>query len=260
MAGEVVLAYLASRFHSVPMPTMLASSAYSKAVGLATNVSLAFLGLLLMPSDRQGIGGEFNLPLLFKTAVGMLLAVLILALVFPRLLHVVANLIRKLFRVARMPEQASKWRVLAAKVADGLDRTAEHFAALRKAGPATAAKVVGATLLINVVFSCIFLLGFMAVGYYPAFYQVLLFNSMLMVVFIATMIFLGALGTMELTAITYWSQVTGLGASEIVVVLAAVRLWQFVEMASALFVFCRYLSKLSAQDAKALFERKGPPT
>jgi len=257
--GELVLAYLGSRFHSVSMPHMLASSTFTKAVGLATNAALALLGLVLLPAPEAG-GSEVSFSRLFNTAVAVLLGVLVAALAFPRLLNVGSRIMRLAFRVEQGPEAASKWRMLAAKVSNGVDRTAEHFAALRRMDLGTAARLVGATLVINIAFCCVLSLGFLAVGHLPPFHQILLFNSILSIVLISTMFFMGALGTMEVTTVAYWSQATGLGVSEIVVVLLAVRLWQFVEMGTAMCIFYRYLSRLTGQETKELLDHRQPPS
>lgn len=253
MGGELVTAYLGSKFYKVKMPFMLASSAYSKVVALATNVSLALVGLLLMPPVSE-TGRLPGLTLLFKVALGGLLAAALLALMFPGLVEFGGKVLRWMFRVSR-PEP-TRWSKFAGKAANGLDKTAELFRTLRRTGIRTTLKLVSVTLLVNCAFSFALVVGFISVGYWPEFYQVLLFYSVLIIIFITTMIFVGGVGAVELTAIAYWSQITGLNSAEILVAMLAVKLWQLFEMGTAMFLLQGYFSRLPKEDVMALLRRR----
>lgn len=262
MGGELVQAYFLSRFYSVPMPAVLASSAYTKVVGLATNVCLALVGIWLMPAARlDGLtgGGVLTLSLLLKVCLAALLTALVVALVFPGVVRWSASLLRRIFRVATSDKPLSRIRSLAARAADGLESTAGMFSSLRTAGLKTTLKVVGVTLLINATFSTCMFLGFRAVGYWPVLYQLFLFYSMLTIILISAMIFLGGIAATELAALAYWTHLTGLSTSEILVAMLAVKTWQVLEMATAVVLLFRFLSHLSKEEVTSLFRKRKAP-
>jgi hypothetical protein len=260
MGGELVQAYFLKRFFHVPMPAVLASSAYTKVVGLATNVCLAMVGIWLMPADKgQDSSGIFTLSLLLKVSLGGLLAALTVGLVFPGVVRWGASLMRRVFRTTDGATNPSRFRSLAAKAADGLERTAGLFSTLRTAGPMTTLKVIGVTLLINSVFSTCMLLGFLAVGYTPALYLLFLFYSMLTIVLVSAMIILAGIAATELAALAFWVHLTGLSASEVLVAMLAVKTWQIFEMATAMVLTFRFLSHLSKDEIKSLLLRRQTP-
>jgi len=186
------------------------------------------------------------------------LLTIVFALVFPNLVHWGAGLLRRMFKLEQQGDRAGRSRAMLVKTSDGLDQTAEHFKALRKGGLATPLKIVGLTLLINVAFSTSLFLGFLAIGYVPVFWQILVFYSVLTIVFISALVFFGGAGAAELTAVAYWSYLTGLSISEIVVAMLAVKAWQFAEMTGAIYFLVRYISRLSKGEISALFKRKIP--
>ena len=256
MGGEVVQAYFASKYHQLSMPHMLAASVYTKVIGLATNVSIAFLAIWLMPA--QAAEGIFTVRNFVQA--GLLAAVLglVCAVAFPDLVHFSARLMRRFFKLKPPDEDTKRLQATLWKAADGLDQTAEHFRRLRRGGVLVALKIAAITLLINVTFSAALLLGFVAIGYIPPFYLLVLFYSILTLVFLSAMVFLGGLAASELAAMTYWSYLTGLSISEILVALLAVKVWQLAEITSAGVVLWRYISRLSSSEASSLFKKKIP--
>jgi hypothetical protein len=254
MGGEVVSSYLVSRFHSVSMPHMLATSAYTKVVGLTVNVGMALAGVILMPEsdDPESIFGPKTL---IKGALVVLLAGLALALLFPRAVRVGTALMRRLLRLGEREGEPGRFRALAARVAEGLDRTADHFVTLRKGGLGPAVRICLATVLINLSFSGSLVLGFLAVGYVPVLYEVLMFYSVLTIVFFVAMIFLMGMAATELTAIAFWSQLTGLSVSEILVAMLAVKMWQAIELALAALIFYGYARRIPEEEFRSIFKR-----
>lgn len=254
MGGELVTAYLASRFYCVPMPYALASSVFTKVVGLATNVTISLVGIALIPGSTPG-ATMFDIKLLLEAGLFLLLAAIVGSLVFPTLVNLLARVIRRVFKVGVVTDSPGRLRILASRIADGLDSTAGHFRTLRKGGWRLPAKVSAVTVLINVTFSCSIILGFLAVGYTPLIYEVFIFYSVLVLIFLVAMVFLGGIAAMELTALAYWSQLTGLSASEILVAMLAVKVWQIFEMASAAMFLFRYISRLERGEVLAMFAK-----
>ena len=257
MGGELVQAYFVSKFHSLSMPHMLAASAYTKVIGLATNVFLAFMAVWLM-SDR-GDYGVFSVRNLVQGGLLAAFLAIVLAVAFPDLVKLSSRLMRRVFKLEPPEEDTTKLRKTLWKMADGMDRTAEHFKQLRRGGVWVAAKIVGITLLCNVAFSSALLLGFVAIGYVPELHLLFLFYSILTLVMLSAMIFMGGLAVSELAAVTYWSYLTGLSISEILVALLAVKAWQLAEATAAGLVLWRYLARLSSSEAASLFKKKIPP-
>jgi len=259
MGGELISAYLASRFYGVPMPSTLAASAYTKVLGLTANLTIAFLGVALMPAGQDAGAGFFTVRVLVTTALGLLAVAALFSVLFPGLLRFMAGLARRWLKLGPPEREERPLRRLICRAADGLDRTAEDFRAMRKGGLRSAAKIFGITLFINMAFSAALVLGFLAVGFIPALYQVFLFYSVLVVVFLVAMVFLGGLVAVELVALAYWSRLTGLSASEILVAALAVKLWQACEVSAAGFFFFRFASRMPREEWAGWFRRKVPP-
>ena len=253
MGGELVTAFFVRRFLAVPMPQYLAASAYTKVVALSVNVALAFLGLLIIPERRAATSSDgFSLAQLFNIALGGLIIVAALALLFPGLLSLAARAARRVFKVPADNVPAPGFKLLVHRSADGLDRTAVHFRAIRRGGLRPFLRVVGVCLLINVTFTSALVMGFIAVGYVPAFHEVLLFFSVQTLIRVAAMVFVASMGVTELTALAYWSQLTGLRPSEILVAMLSVKLWEVLEMATASVLLGRYVSRVPRGEFKAL--------
>jgi len=256
MGGELVTAYFARKKHSLPMPDYLAASAFTKVVALATNVALAFLGLMLMPPGEEAAGGSEVLANLFNVALGALVAAIALALMFPGLVKWGAHVARWLFRIPSDPEPGFKR--LVKRMSDGLDRTADLFRTLRGAGVWPVVRTVLVTVVINATVAVSMAVGFIAVGFWPQFYQVLLFFSVLTVVRVAAMVLLAVIGVAEVTALAYWTQITGLAPSQILVAYLAVKLWEVVEGGVSTYLFVRNASTVTKQELAALLKGETP--
>jgi uncharacterized membrane protein YbhN (UPF0104 family) len=263
MGGEFLSAYFLRRFDGVPMSTALAAQTYAKVVGLATNVVLALVGVAFVSSAAKTGPGAMQWGHYFWIGLGFLLATLLVGILFPGLVRLAARLLRALFRVDGGELSAGRLRRLVAEATAGLERIAELFATLRRAGPGTLLRLSGLTLCINAAFSVALFVGFVAVGYQPPFYQLLLFYSVLTIMGITMVLLMGAAVAMEVTALAFWSQLSPLGSTQILVAVLSFKVWQVVELLAAVAVFYLLMlrHKVPQEEVEQLINNrgKGPP-
>jgi hypothetical protein len=88
----------------------------------------------------------------------------------------------------------------------------------------------------------------------------MLFYSVVTIVALTLMLVMGAAVAMEITALAFWTQLSPLGPTQILVAVLSFKVWQVVELTAAVVVFSLLMAhhRVPRQEVEQLVSRRGP--